>query len=277
MLCKLNPFVRFAGNVQIGTYFKDALAHDSRLFFCRKGEATLLINNLPYQIIPGTLIYIPQYTPYRFVMENGENVQLGVLNFDFTTDNSDVKRWQHINAERWDGNRHVEGYVPDFFKKHSVLTDVYGAERDIAKISLLFFNKDECYKDYSSAILKTLLLKIMTDKPLENERGAAAIIGYIREKYAEKLSCESIAKRFNYHPNHINRVIRQHTGKSLKSYIIYYRLRVAKDLLVSTNESLTAISLSCGFSTPSYFSETFIKHEGITPREYRNRTRTSVV
>ena len=47
----------------------------------------------------------------------------------------------------------------------------------------------------------------------------------------------------------------------------------AAQLLVSTEQPITAIGLSCGFWESSYFTKVFKKYKGITPKKYRQAAR----
>ena len=46
----------------------------------------------------------------------------------------------------------------------------------------------------------------------------------------------------------------------------------AKELLASTGMKLSTIAMEIGYNEPNYFSHVFRKLEGITPKEYRNRS-----
>ncbi|MBO5878984.1 MAG: helix-turn-helix domain-containing protein, partial [Clostridia bacterium] len=47
------------------------------------------------------------------------------------------------------------------------------------------------------------------------------------------------------------------------------RIMMAKKMLISTGKRISAIAAECGFSNASYFSETFMRSEHISPSEYR--------
>lgn len=53
-------------------------------------------------------------------------------------------------------------------------------------------------------------------------------------------------------------------------YLIEQRIQRAKALLSGTTASITDISISLGFSTPSHFTTTFKQRVGVTPTVYRN-------
>ena len=44
-------------------------------------------------------------------------------------------------------------------------------------------------------------------------------------------------------------------------------------MLRNTNETITDIALSCGFSSSSYFCRIFKKEMGISPTEYKRRNK----
>ena len=73
---------------------------------------------------------------------------------------------------------------------------------------------------------------------------------------------------------HINKYYLVHTfsreyGVSPISYLISRRLQESKYLLSRTNHSLSQISHMLGFSSPSYFSQSFRRAEKMSPLEYR--------
>ena len=63
--------------------------------------------------------------------------------------------------------------------------------------------------------------------------------------------------------------LRTGTGHTPVDYLNYYRVECSAELLRGTDESITEIALSCGFSDPGYFSRTFRRHKGCSPSEYR--------
>lgn len=62
-------------------------------------------------------------------------------------------------------------------------------------------------------------------------------------------------------------------GVSPISYLISRRVQESRRLLEGTSHSLAQISHMLGFSSPSYFSQTFRRQMGISPLEYRKRAR----
>jgi signal transduction histidine kinase/AraC-like DNA-binding protein len=59
-------------------------------------------------------------------------------------------------------------------------------------------------------------------------------------------------------------------GISISDYINNMRLDKSKELLKKSNQTISEIAYSVGFSTPNYFSTSFKNKFGISPKEYKN-------
>lgn len=54
-------------------------------------------------------------------------------------------------------------------------------------------------------------------------------------------------------------------------FVRHIRLLRAQKLINDTDQSLTQIAYSVGFSDPKYFSKVFKREMGVTPSEYREK------
>ncbi len=279
MLDKLNPFVRMAADVSstnVSEY--RVVGRDHRLIFVNSGSAVIYIKGVAHTLSPESLLYIPAYVDYEFRFGRMAETIFTVLNFDFDCERSGQKETlKTVPFESYGREKLYTGYVPSEFSTHILMPDAAVLGKDMQKIRALFFNKEAYYRDFASATLKSLLLKMIARSQTASvQESALGIISYIKEHYCEKLTAKDLSSRFGYHPNHINRLVKLNTGRGFKDFLIHFRLRVAKDMLASTSDSITAISENTGFSTSSYFAELFLKYEGMTPREYRNLLRSRV-
>jgi AraC-like DNA-binding protein len=71
--------------------------------------------------------------------------------------------------------------------------------------------------------------------------------------------------------SHVLRSFKQYLGCSPFQYINRLRLSAATDALIQTDKSITEIALDLGFNDSNYFTRSFRKHSGLSPREYRYR------
>ena len=276
MLKSLNPFVRYAGAVKVGlANTRACVGRENRIFFVTTGEATLAIAEKCHTVSKNTLVYIPSYTEYRFELKASHDVSLICLNFDIcATDESDETHTKPIEISKWNGNRKDGEILPPEFSEPMGIPHADGVQKDITKLNRIFFAREPYYAEFASVYMKKILLYTLTRSgEVDAGEPVEKILEYVRDNCRDRIKNSEIARRFNYHPNHLNRVVKAYTGMPLKSYIISARLRLAREMLATTDDSVTEISENCGFSTPSYFTEVFSRSEGITPREYRNRMR----
>ena len=94
---------------------------------------------------------------------------------------------------------------------------------------------------------------------------------YINQHFNLELSNRQIATQFGYHPYYLSSLFRKYEGSTMHQYIASVRMQKARELLLSTNKTVYEIAEECGFSGAAYFSEFFMKHQRITPTEYRER------
>lgn len=97
------------------------------------------------------------------------------------------------------------------------------------------------------------------------------ILIYIRQhiQQPELLRLEQLAEQFHYAPSYLGIFFKQHTGESIKQYIITYKLTQIEGLLLYSRESLSEIADKFGFTDESHLSKQFKKYKGISPRAFR--------
>jgi AraC-like DNA-binding protein/mannose-6-phosphate isomerase-like protein (cupin superfamily) len=78
-------------------------------------------------------------------------------------------------------------------------------------------------------------------------------------------------------PGHLCHSMRRYYSTTATEFVADLRVRHAEMLLATTSISLTEIARRSGFATPSYFSKTFQRTQGVSPREFRKRTRSAVL
>ena len=95
-------------------------------------------------------------------------------------------------------------------------------------------------------------------------------IRMIRDEYSSgRLSIDSLASVCNISRYHFCRIFKAATGQSAINYLNSYRLRIASNMLRSTNKSINEIALLSGFEDVSYFCRLYRRELGVTPRSYR--------
>ena len=92
---------------------------------------------------------------------------------------------------------------------------------------------------------------------------------YIDAHYLEDLKLPEIASALHINPYYLSHTFKDLTGSSPMSYIIQRRIDEAQSLLLTTNLTITAIAMECGYNNSNYFQSVFKNIVGMTPGKYR--------
>lgn len=99
-------------------------------------------------------------------------------------------------------------------------------------------------------------------------------IEYISSNYSYPITVEDIASHVGLSRSHLFRSFETVLGVSPKEYLTNFRIKQSCYLLKNTDLSITAIANSMGFDNSLYFSKTFHKIKGMSPKDYRKKSRT---
>ena len=97
------------------------------------------------------------------------------------------------------------------------------------------------------------------------------ILLYIQDHYREKLAIPDIARAVGISENYFSSFFTKHLRRSFANYLTEYRINQSCIMLETTELSVTDIALECGFSTPSYYIQSFRKQKNMTPYRYKHR------
>lgn len=92
---------------------------------------------------------------------------------------------------------------------------------------------------------------------------------YIDLNLASPISTKDIAKDQFLSPNYLSARFRQELGVSISDYLLNRRVRLAAQLLSTTQLSVQEIAAKTGIGDASYFSKQFKRVMGVSPHEYR--------
>ena len=93
---------------------------------------------------------------------------------------------------------------------------------------------------------------------------------YIAAHLDQKITNDALAQVAGLSTAHFCAVFKQTEGMSLHRYVLQYRVRRARQLLTSTEMSLSEIADAAGFSNASHCIQYFREIVGVTPGESRS-------
>lgn len=97
------------------------------------------------------------------------------------------------------------------------------------------------------------------------------LLAYIQEHYTEKITLGMLAKEFHLSEKYISWYFKEHFSISFMQYVSHLRMTRAKDLLLTTELSITEVALSCGYPSVNLFIRGFKEMHGMTPLQYRKQ------
>ncbi len=100
-------------------------------------------------------------------------------------------------------------------------------------------------------------------------------VSYLCSHYAESLTIEEVAKKFGFNQRRFTYLFERETGMSPMNYLTDLRMRRSKEMLRSYTCPVAQIAEWVGYADSFYFSRIFKKYTGMSPSEYREKTKTN--
>ncbi len=108
------------------------------------------------------------------------------------------------------------------------------------------------------------------------EEETSSLVGkarkYITENFMKDITLDDVSRQVDISPYYFSKLFKQETGQNFIEYLTQIRIGKAKELLSGSQLSIKEICAQAGYADPNYFSRIFKKQEGITPREFREKT-----
>lgn len=129
---------------------------------------------------------------------------------------------------------------------------------------------------YFMNILLLKILRISGDKftpySSKNIPGECETIKlYLDMHYQENISLDHLAEVSHLNKFYLSHIFSKAFGISPITYLLERRILHSKELLKSTDFSITQIAHTTGFSSSNYFSQSFKRYTGLTPAAYRKK------
>jgi len=97
-----------------------------------------------------------------------------------------------------------------------------------------------------------------------------AVVDYILQNYSSPISTQTLAKLVGLSVSQLNRRFKTLYQMTPQEFLLRARLKVASQLLATTDESITNIAIDTGFFDQSHFSKFFRRDFAMSPKEFRS-------
>lgn len=170
-------------------------------------------------------------------------------------------------------------FTTDSFEKTYLQPGVHTpAEPDrltSAFLCLLHMGNTPGYPVYAAdAAMAVLIAEICASQALTGSGGsrlAQEIAEWIRINSEKKLTAQSVAAHFTYHPDYLCTLMKRSFDRGLKEYISEERMKKIKTLLLTTDLSVKELSARLSFDSEGQLTHYFKYHEGMSPARFRNQ------
>lgn len=130
--------------------------------------------------------------------------------------------------------------------------------------------KEKIVKNILECIVLDILEKMDTQAKIDKQNiPIYKAIMYIMRNFKSTISLEEISREAGLSKNYFSNIFNKNMGMSVSTYISNVRLLFAKNLLMSTDMTVTEICFESGFNSIAAFSKEYKKKYGISPKASR--------
>jgi AraC family transcriptional activator of pobA len=174
------------------------------------------------------------------------------------------------------------GGTPIFFlnnEQKAFITSLF--QRMIAEQSTDYVYKKDIIRNYINLLIHEALKMQPTENYIKSQNAPSRITSLFLELLEKQFPIESteqplqlksaqdFSKYLSVHVNHLNRSVKEITGKTTTVHIAERIIAEAKALLQHTDWNISEIAFALGFEYPTYFHNYFKRMTGTAPSSIR--------
>lgn len=137
--------------------------------------------------------------------------------------------------------------------------------------ALMAMNQVDAMQGYINEVIGVLCKIVIEEKEEQaKDKLEDKVENFIKANYSDvDLNVAMVAEAFSMSTPYISKVFKQGKGITILNFIHNTRINAAKELLSSTNKTISRIGEEVGFTYSHVFIRLFKKETGITPGQYR--------
>lgn len=240
------------------------------IYICLKGESEVIINENKYRLQPHTMCIAFPGTIIQHYAPKSEDLEsyVLVLNMEFLNElnipsanaiNISMRENPCINLSE-EQQVAIMQVCEMMQKKDSRRDHPYHAEINAQMLRLL------CYE---LAGVYASRLPVRREPCTRQDMLFRKFLSLLATDYAVSREVQYYADKLGITPKYLTVVTRQVSDRSAADWIMSTVMLNAKALLQSTQLSVQEISNRLNFANPSFFGQYFLRHSGLTPKEFR--------
>lgn len=252
----------YVSSSQYGSDWHSALHSHScaELFYCICGVGEFKVDGKTIPVGSDDLVIVNphvEHTEISFASNPLEYIVLGVDGLIFEFEENKSSGYTAINFR--EHKKEISFYINDILKE--VKEQPKGWEDVCKKLFDVLLIKMQRYNNYKFEAVKTTRIN----------KDCASAKRFIDEHFSEQLNLENISEHIHVNKYYLAHEFKKNYKTSPISYLNERRIKESEYLLENTDYSLSQISHILGFSSPSYFSQSFKRAKNISPMGYRKQ------
>ncbi len=259
---RLNPHLLYAGVLdKTNDWCEETHCHSfCEIMLVVSGKGQVCIDGNVTEVCCGDLIVYDPYVKHYEKTDNSEPMEL----LFFAADGFKINTIppSHLLPDGFSPVIHTN----ERFRQFKIL---FGEILEECRHKTAFYG--EIAASLAKAALLLILRTIDSDEAeiSKTNNTALAAVNYINQNYLSEITLEDVAKNSFTDKYYLSHIFTKTYGISVGKYIKRLRIEKAKQLLLTTDASISKIALSACCGDPSYFSKVFKVETGKTPLQFR--------
>lgn len=267
---QVNPvyIAQLAGKQEL-TFSHNALA-SFKIAVLLSGQYELVTDSEKFVVQAGDAVLMSPFVRYKVssIQEDGVTPSLFVIHFDLPIKERDsFIRQFHLNGTLLAHHvshpllvkviehccHHHQNNSPLAYQYITILTHIF-----------LLEVMEKLHLDY-------LPQEIVSRKEFSAERVVHQCIEYLDSNMKKKVTAHDLCEHLSISQSYLFRCFKSYLDQSPKQFIMHYRFKEIETELKHNKRSINELSERYGFSSVYTFSNSFKRHFGLSPREYRSQ------
>ena len=265
-------------NVRYACDLDSSLVHTHtgyhQMLYIRRGSVTFDIEGHRYDVDRPSVVFIGCHERHA-VAVHGDAYERYMINvYPHKVGLHGNFRLLSVFSDRPDGFCHVLP-LPD---------DVREQEALLRLLLVEFERQDSEFADEPDRLLCSTLLLLYRLSPdffprSESKRAETVlrIKARLESELTEPPTLEELGRDFHLSPYYLAHIFKDITGYSIKNYHLLCRIAATRELLETTDMSITDICTRVGFADMSSLSRYFKREIGCTPSQYRKKNQKPMI
>ena len=243
-----------------GDWHSTPHAHNcTELFYVTGGEGQFYIEGNVYPVSSNDLVIVNPHVEHTEISLNAtplEYIVLGVDGLQLSVSDEREDRYCIVNFRNI--RDRISFYLQNMLREIEQKAPGYETIcQDLMEVLVIHLTRQTDFSTTMEPIRKS------------SSRLCATVRRYIDEHFKENINLDMLAQLTHSSKYYMVHAFSEEYGISPINYMISRRIEESRYLLQETDMSMSQIARILGFSSASYFSQSFRRAEGISPIAYR--------